>query len=174
MYCMKCGTKLPDYALFCSKCGNSVKLETDSSMIDNEYAGNDIETGMPTGSLGKTDNNTKEYSEIDVSEGKCPYCQYNGNLIIIEKLELPFWKKILIYAIGVGLLLILACFLDMLLTSKIPWIIAIIVGTIMVSFYKGVMKDIITHISIRRLLCPKCKKEIVCYLGKIMEAFLTW
>jgi len=172
MFCVKCGTKLPDDALFCSKCGKAVKLSNKSGGTD--FGANNVSTTNTESPGTRLEEGITVYTEDDVLEGKCPYCGYNGKLIITERIKLPAWKVVFIYALGLGAMIIIALLLEKLLVPIVPWIVLFIGGLIGTSFCFAVIKEFAKQITIRHLICPKCKKPIDYSFGKIVDMFLMW
>ena len=92
MFCVKCGTQLPDGASFCSNCGHKIVDSLSDNVLDNqnsknEYLKKEIETNNSTTEYSK-ERNIKE----DITRDNNQYFDESRDLSSLDVSE--DWKKI--------------------------------------------------------------------------------
>lgn len=87
MFCMNCGTKLPDEAKFCFKCGFKVTIAEDDNVKESKATDDNLnKLTVDSNSLNISDDKNLEKNEVVDNEGKSPmyeaglFFENNSNL----------------------------------------------------------------------------------------------
>ena len=150
MYCVKCGTNLPDDAKFCPKCGRPVETEI------YEEPSMDIEEKIQMSS-NSNQVTSVSLSDDDVVDAICPRCGFNGKMRIVERNNISVGNKIILYVVCYGGLFLLAYILDLILVPLFPTWVLYIFGFIMCGIVFRKIRSFIKREYIKRFVCPQCK-----------------
>lgn len=157
MFCVKCGTRLPDDALFCIKCGKAVEEEIRkefSEELSNSRPAVSANSSIPIG------NQTISESESDNLNLHCSQCGFIGQMRIVERPYIR--KKAIIYVVGYGTLIIIGLLLDKILVPILPWVVLFFGGSILVGISIGFIRALANFVpSDIWVMCPQCKQKLI-------------